>query len=212
VPLPAAFVMPSKGMNAFAAGRNPKEAVVAVTQGLLDNLNREELQGVIAHEIAHIKNRDTMYYIHVAILVGAIAMMSDTFLRGAARGGRRIRVSGGSGGGRAAIIILALGLLLAILAPLAAKILQMSISRQREYLADAGAAEFTRNPLGLASALSKITFGSAYVPGENRGTQHLFIVNPLSNFKENSSELLSTHPPTKLRIQRLHAMAGLEES
>ena len=211
LPHPAIFVMPTRGMNAFAAGRNPKEAVVAVTQGLLDNLNREELQGVIAHEMAHIKNRDTMFNIHIAILVGAIAMMSDAFLRGAARGGKRIRVSGGSGG-RAAIVFLILAVLLAVLAPLASRILQMSISRQREYLADATAAEFTRNPLGLASALSKITFGSAYVTRENRGTQHLFIINPLSNFQENSSELMSTHPPTKLRIQRLRAMAGLEES
>lgn len=209
VPMPKVYVMPSAGMNAFAAGRKPEEASVAVTQGLLDGLNREELQGVIAHELAHVKSRDTLYNICAAVLVGSIALLADMFLRGtffAHRGrpfgGRR------SAGGRANAAYLVLGILLALLAPLAAKILQMSISRQREYHADAAAAGFTRNPLGLASALSKIASGGAQVPGENRGTQHIFIVNPLRDFGPGASALMSTHPPTELRIQRLKAMAG----
>jgi len=207
---PKVYVMPVDGMNAFAAGRNPKDAVVAVTQGLLDNLNREELQGVIAHEMAHIKSRDTMFNIHIAVLVGAIFLISNAFLRGSAlRGGRRMRSSGGSG--KAQLIIMVLALLLAVLAPLAAKILQMSISRQREYLADAAAAGFTRNPLGLASALSKISGGNVEVPGENKGTQHMFIINPLSKLNETKSDLMATHPPTPLRIKRLQAMAGLAQ-
>ncbi len=209
LPMPKVYVMPSAGMNAFAAGRRPEEARVAVTQGLLDRLDREELQGVVAHELAHVKSRDTLYNICAAVLVGAIALLSDMFLRGTFFG-HRARSSGGgkSGGGRGNIAFLVLGILLALLAPLAAKILQMSISRQREYHADAAAAGFTRNPLGLSSALSKIAAGGSHVPGENRGTQHLFIVNPLKDFGLNASALMSTHPPTELRIQRLNAMAG----
>ena len=214
LPVPAVYVMPSDGMNAFAAGRTPQQAAVAVTQGLLDQLSREELQGVIAHELAHIKSRDTLYNICAAVLVGAIALLSDMFLRGIISGrGRRARFSGRSkGGGRGNIAFLLLGIALALLAPLAAKLLQMSISRQREYHADAAAAEFTRNPLGLASALSKISSGGAHVPGENRGTQHLFIINPLTDFSEDAKALMSTHPPTKLRIRRLQAMAGFATS
>jgi len=209
VPAPAVYVMPSAGMNAFAAGRRPQEARIAVTQGLLDRLNREELQGVVAHELAHIKSRDTLYNVSAAVLVGAIALLSDMFLRGTllGRGGRTAQ-GGRSGAGRGNAAYLVLGILLALLAPLAAKILQMSISRQREYHADAAAAGFTRNPLGLASALSKIASGDARVPGENRGTQHLFIVNPLREFGLDATALMSTHPPTELRIQRLNAMAG----
>lgn len=205
LPMPKVYRMESDGMNAFAAGRNPKEASVAVTSGLLERLSREELQGVIAHELAHIKSRDTLYNICAAVLVGSIALLADMFLRGAMFGGRR---RDGGGGGRGNIAFLLLGVVLAILAPIAAKILQMSISRQREYHADAGAAEFTRNPLGLASALEKISEVGSSVPGRNRGTQHLFLVNPVSRFTESSTALLSTHPPTALRIQRLKAMAG----
>lgn len=208
VPPPKTYVMPSAGMNAFAAGRRPEEACVAVTTGLLDRLNREELQGVVAHELAHVKSRDTLYNVCAAVLVGAIALLSDLFLRGTLWG-RRSRTEEGGGGGRGNAAFFVLALLLAILAPLAARLLQMSISRQREYHADAAAAGFTRNPLGLASALSKIALGGAQVPGENRGTQHLFIVNPLREFGPDASALMSTHPPTELRIQRLRAMAGV---
>jgi heat shock protein HtpX len=209
VPPPKAYVIPAAGMNAFAAGRRPEEACVAVTTGLVDRLNREELQGVIAHELAHIKSRDTLYNVCAAVLVGAVALLSDMFLRGAfwGRRGRTGGERGGGGRGNAAFFVLAL--LLAVLAPLAAKILQMSISRQREFHADAAAAGFTRNPLGLASALAKITAGGPEVPGENRGTQHLFIVNPLRVFGPESSALMSTHPPTEARIQRLRAMGGI---
>ncbi len=212
IPMPKVYVMPSQGMNAFAAGRRPEEACVAVTTGLLDRLSREELQGVIAHEMAHIKSRDTLYGVSAAVLVGAIALLSDMFLRGTLFGrGPRSSGEGRSGGGRGNAAFLVPGILLALLAPLAAKILQMSISREREYHADAAAAGFTRNPMGLASALAKITANGAQVPGENRGTQHLFLVNPLKDFGPDASALMSTHPPTALRIQRLKAMAGIAE-
>lgn len=205
LPMPKVYVMQSQGMNAFAAGRKPDEASIAVTTGLLSGLNREELQGVVAHEMAHVKSRDTLYNICAAILVGAVALLADMFLRDAFffRGRGR---SGSGGRGNAAFILL--GIVFALLAPLASRLLQMSISRQREYHADAVGAEFTRDPLGLASALEKISRVGAEVPGENRGTQHLFIVNPLRAFSADSSALMSTHPPTELRIQRLRAMAG----
>jgi heat shock protein HtpX len=164
---------------------------------------------VVAHELAHVKCRDTLYNVCAAVLVGAVALLSDLFLRGTLwgrRGGSSSERGGGGGRGNAAFFVLAI--LLAVLAPLAARLLQMSISRQREYHADAAAAGFTRNPLGLASALTKIAATGANVPGENRGTQHLFIVNPLREFGPDASALMSTHPPTSLRIQRLMAMAG----
>ncbi len=210
LPAPKAYVMESAGMNAFAAGRKPEESVVAVTTGLLENLNREELQGVVAHEMAHIKSRDTLYGICAAVLVGAIALLADMFLRDTYYFRGRGRAPG-RGGGRANVAFLILGFVFALLAPLAARLLQMSISRQREYLADAASAAFTRNPLGLASALEKISRDSQ-VPGLNRGTQHVFIVNPVQAFTAADSALMSTHPPTGLRIQRLRAMAGLGDS
>jgi heat shock protein HtpX len=210
VPPPKVYVIPSAGMNAFAAGRRPEEASVAVTTGLLERLSREELQGVVAHELAHVKCRDTLYNVCAAVLVGAVALLSDLFLRGSLWGRRGGSSSGrGGGGGRGNAAFFVLALLLAVLAPLAARLLQMSISRQREYHADAAAAGFTRNPLGLASALEKIAAGGAQVPGENRGTQHLFIVNPLREFGPDASALMSTHPPTAQRIQRLRAMGGV---
>jgi heat shock protein HtpX len=213
IPMPKVYVMPSRGMNAFAAGRRPEEACVAVTTGLVERLSREELQGVVAHELAHIKSRDTLYGVSAAVLVGAIALLADMFLRGTFFGrGARSSADERGGGGRGNAAFLVLGILLALLAPLAAKILQMSISRQREYHADAAAAEFTRNPLGLADALAKITAGGSQVPGENRGTQHLFLVNPLAEFGPDASALMSTHPSTALRIQRLRAMAGITAS
>jgi heat shock protein HtpX len=207
LPVPRVFVMESPGMNAFAAGRHPGESLVAVTTGLLERLSREELQGVIGHEMAHIKSRDTLYHICAAVLVGSIALLADMFLRGVP-----FRGKGPAGGGRGNFATFGLGILLAILAPVAARILQMSISRQREYHADAVGAQFTRNPLGLASALEKIAQTGAGVPGENRGTQHLFFVNPLRHFADDASALFSTHPSTALRIKRLKAMAGIGEA
>lgn len=203
LPMPRVALLESDGMNAFAAGRTPGEAVVAVTTGLLAGLSREELQGVIAHEMGHIKSRDTLYNVCAAVLVGSVALLADMFLRGALFGGRR----GSKGGTNIAVLLL--GALFALLAPLAARLLRMSISRQSEYHADARAAAFTRNPLGLASALEKIARTGAGVPGENRGTQHLFLVNPLIDFTDASTALMSTHPATSMRIQRLRAMAGV---
>jgi heat shock protein HtpX len=210
LPVPKAYVIETAGMNAFASGRRPEEAVVAVTSGLLERLSREELQGVVGHEMGHIKSRDTLYNVCAAVLVGAVALLSDLFLRDSFFRGR-VR-SSNRGGGRGNAVFVLLGIALALLAPLAARLLQMSISRQREYHADAASAAFTRNPLGLAKALAKIAAGDARVPGENRGTQHLFIINPLREFSLDSSALMSTHPPTELRIERLNAMAGFGTS
>lgn len=208
IPVPRAYVMEGRGLNAFAAGRRPSEGAIAVTAGLLEALDREELQGVVAHETAHIRGRDTLYNVCAAVLVGAVALLADMFLRDTPYFGRRGAAAAGAGkawGGAAALLA---GLLLALLAPAAARLLQMSISRQREYRADAAAAALTRNPMGLARALEKIAAGETKMPGVNRGTQHLFIVNPICRFDLGAKALFSTHPPTELRIQRLKAMAG----
>lgn len=212
LPMPRVYVIETDGMNAFATGRTPGEASVVVTTGLADRLNREELQGVVAHEMAHIRSRDTLYNVCAAVLVGAVALLCDLFLRGSPFRGRGASPGPGFrplGRGAGSFAFLLLGLPLALIAPLAAKLLRMSISRQREYHADAAAAGLTRNPLGLAAALEKIVQGGAAVPGGNRGTEHLFIVNPLRAFSDESSALTATHPPTERRIERLKAMAGI---
>ncbi len=204
LPMPEVYVIETDALNAFATGRDPQHAVVAVTTGLVNKLNREELQGVVGHEMSHIRTFDIRYMMLVAALVGAIVLLSDGMLRGGRFfGGRRSR---GGGGGNAIFLILAL--VLAIIAPLFAALLQMAISRKREFMADAGGVELTRNPLALASALEKIDHHliADPLPGANRGTQHLYIANPLHRFKWNASALMSTHPPMEERIARLRAM------
>ncbi|MEK7817715.1 MAG: M48 family metallopeptidase, partial [Actinomycetota bacterium] len=152
-PMPAVYTIDDSAPNAFATGRNPERSSIAVTTGLLEKMNREELQGVIAHEMSHVRNYDILFATLVGILVGAIALMADFFLRWSFWGGGRRR---SNGGGQAAIIFLAIGIVMAILAPIAARMVQLAISRRREYLADASAVELTRNPEGLAGALEKI--------------------------------------------------------
>ncbi|HEY4167966.1 MAG TPA: M48 family metalloprotease, partial [Reyranella sp.] len=179
---------------------------------LLDQLNRDELQGVVAHEMAHIANLDTRYMTVVVVTVGLIALIADITLRSMAWGrfgGRFAGSRGGSdrrGGGNAILIIVLL--VVAIVAPLAARAVQMAVSRQREYLADATSVQFTRNPNGLISALTKLTEAAAPFPGVSRATQHLFIVNPIQTFTAKSSALMATHPDIADRIARLRNLGG----
>jgi heat shock protein HtpX len=209
LPMPRLYVIrDDDAPNAFACGRDPRHASIAVTTALLRRLNREELQGVLAHEMSHVGDYDILFATMIGILVGTTVMMSDFFLRYTfwTGGGRRSRSSSSSGGGSGLLIILAL--VLAILAPLFAKIIQLAVSRQREYLADANAAKMTRDPGGLASALEKIARNPGILKVSNRATQHLYIVNPIKSLKaaRKKSGLFDTHPPIEERIKRLRAM------
>jgi heat shock protein HtpX len=208
LPMPKVYIVDDTAPNAFATGRDPEHATVAVTSGLLEKLDRDELQGVIAHEMSHVANFDIRYSMLVGILVGTTVLISDFFLRGlwfggGGRGGGR---RGGDGGGQAQIIMLLVAIVLAILAPLFARLLQLSISRQREFLADATAVRLTRNPKGLADALQKISGDREVLEVANRATAHLYIVNPIKRFEKRSKGLFSTHPPIEERIKILRAL------
>jgi heat shock protein HtpX len=207
LPMPKVYIVDDTAPNAFATGRDPEHATVAVTSGLLEKLDRDELQGVIAHEMSHVANFDIRYSMLVGILVGTTVLISDFFLRGlwfsGGRGGRR---SGGDGGGQLQLIMMLVAIVLAILAPLFARLLQLSISRQREFLADATAVRLTRNPKGLADALQKISGDREVLEVANRATAHLYIVNPIKKFEKRSKGLFSTHPPIEERIQILRAL------
>jgi heat shock protein HtpX len=205
LPMPAVYVIDDTAPNAFATGRDPKHASVAITTGLMQKLSRDELQGVMAHELSHVGNRDILYATMVGIMVGSIAMMSDFFLRSFFWGGGRRRRSNSEGGASGAIFLV-IAIALAVLAPIFAKLLQLAVSRQREYLADASAAKLTRYPEGLASALQKISGDKEVLEVANRATQHLYIVNPIKPFEKRASNLFSTHPPIQDRIARLRAM------
>jgi heat shock protein HtpX len=209
VPMPKVRIMETDALNAFATGTSTSNASIAVTRGLLNQLNRDELQGVVAHEMAHIANLDTRYMTVVVVTVGLIALIADITLRSMAWGrfgGSRGSSSDRRGGGNAILIIVLL--VVAIVAPLAARAVQMAVSRQREYLADATSVQFTRNPNGLISALAKLTAAAAPFPGVSRATQHLFIVNPIQTFTARSSALMATHPDTADRIARLRNLGG----
>src|ERR671938_81304 len=203
LPMPKVYIIDDTAPNAFATGRDPEHASVAVTSGLLEKLNRDELQGVIAHEMSHVGNFDIRYAMLVGILVGTTVLISDFFLRGLWFGGGRRREGGG---GQAQLIMMIIAIVLAILAPLFARLLQLSISRQREYLADATAVKLTRNPKGLADALQKISDDREVLEAANRATAHLYIVNPIKRFEKRSKGLFSTHPPIEERIMILRAM------
>ena len=204
---PRVCVIETDALNAFATGMTPARASIGVTRGLLDTLNREELQGVIGHEMGHIVNWDIRYATAVGVLVGLIALVSDGALRSLRYSGGRTRSSGGRGGGGAALVVLFL-LLFAALAPVFAKLVQMAVSRQREFLADATSVRLTRHPEGLISALEKLAASAKPFEGANRATQHMFIVNPFRNFSEKASRLFSTHPPLGLRMRRLRNLGG----
>jgi heat shock protein HtpX len=211
VPPPRVYVINDTAPNAFATGRDPQHASVAVTTGLLEKLDREELQGVIGHELSHVRNLDIRFALLVAVLVGSIALLADFFLRftfwGGLGGGRRSR-SGRDGGGGLVIIMIVVGLILAIVAPIVARFVQMAVSRQREYLADASGVELTRNPYGLERALAKISSDREVLEVANRATQHLYFVNPIKKWEDRASGLMATHPPIVERINRLRALTG----
>jgi heat shock protein HtpX len=202
VPMPKVYIIDDSAPNAFATGRGPEHASVAVTSGLLEKLDRDELQGVIAHEMSHVGNFDIRYAMLVGVLVGTTVLISDFFLRGLWFGGGRRR----EGEGQGQVIMLIIAIALAILAPLFARLLQLSISRQREFLADASAVQLTRNPKGLADALQKISGDREVLEAANRATAHLYIVNPIKKFEKRSKGLFSTHPPIEQRIEILRQM------
>ena len=198
LPMPRVYIIPEEAPNAFATGRNEKHAVVAVTEGIMRILNKEELEGVIAHELSHIKNRDMLISSIAATIAGAIVMLAHMAQWAAIFGGGRSS-DDDSGGGIIGLIAMA------IFAPLAAAVIQMTISRSREYMADAGGAGITKNPYNLASALEKLTKASQIIPlNAKPSTAHLFIVNPLSG--KSLMNLFSTHPPLADRIARLRSM------
>ncbi|MFA7248339.1 MAG: M48 family metallopeptidase [Dehalococcoidia bacterium] len=204
VPVPKVYTIDDTAPNAFATGRDPQHASIAVTTGLLQKLDREELQGVIAHELGHVRNLDIRFMLLIGVLVGGIALLADMFMRSLwFRGGRRSRDNGGGG---LQAIMMVIAVILAILAPIAARLVQMSVSRQREYLADATSVELTRNPAGLERALAAIATDTEVLEVANRATQHLYIVNPIKKFEERASGLFSTHPPIADRIDRLRQL------
>jgi heat shock protein HtpX len=211
-PMPKVYVIEDSAPNAFATGRDPEHASVAVTSGLLEKLNRDQLQGVIAHEMSHVGNYDIRYAMLVGILVGTTALISDFFLRGLWFGGGRGRQR--EGGGQIQLIMIVVAIVLAVLAPLFARLLQLSISRQREYLADATAVQLTRNPKGLADALQKISGDREVLEAANRATAHLYIVNPIKKFEKRAKGIFSTHPPIEERIQILRSLesGGIPEA
>jgi heat shock protein HtpX len=208
VPMPKVYLIGDTAPNAFATGRDPQHASVAITVGLLQKLDREELQGVMAHELSHVRNFDIRFSLMVGVLVGSIALLADFFLRFTFWGGGRRSDDRNSGGGGLQIIIFVVAIVLAILAPIAARLVQMAVSRQREYLADASGVELTRNPVGLERALAKIALDPEPLREANRATQHLYFENPVKGVSDRSSNLFSTHPPVLERINRLRQLAG----
>jgi len=207
--MPDIYIIDDPALNAFATGRDPKRASIAVTSGLLQKLNRDELQGVIGHELAHIKNRDVLLMAMCGVLLGSIVILAWFATRmlffGAVFGGRR---SSSSRGGPGQLIILAIGIILMILAPIAAYMIYFAISRKREYLADASSAQYTRYPEGLASALEKLSGSTAQLQSANQATAPMYIINPFRKKGRAASDLTSTHPPISERIRILRSMAG----
>lgn len=220
IPAPRTYIIDTPAMNAFATGRDPEHAAIAVTTGLLENCNRLELEGVLAHEMSHIGNYDIRYMCMVVVLVGLLVIFANIVTRMIFWGGmfgdrdRGGRGGGGEGGGALQLILLVVGLVFLILSPIIGQLLQLSISRKREYLADATGAKLTRYPEGLASALEKISTEAKPFPRTSQATAHLWIMEPFkkeakaSKVKKNS--LWSTHPPPGERVARLRAMSGLE--
>ena len=207
LPMPKVYLIDDSAPNAFATGRDPQHAALAITTGLKDKLKRDELQGVMAHEMSHVKNHDIKFAMLMAILVGVVALIADVFLRMMFYGRGSRRSSSRKGGNPAQLVIIVIAILFAIIAPILAKIIQLAVSREREYLADASAVELTRYPEGLAGALAKINSDTEPLEVANRATQHLYIVNPINKLKQLSGKSVwSTHPPIAERIRRLLEM------
>ena len=208
LPLPKIYIINEMSPNAFATGRNPEHAVIAVTKGLLERLNRTELEGVLAHELSHIGNRDMLVSTVAVVLVGFIALMSDWFLRISFWSGGRRSERRENGGGQGQAILMIAGIILAILAPIIASLMRLAISRKREFLADASGALLTRYPEGLAAALEKISADPTPLTVANNATAHLFIDDPLK--KEGRThwfaKLFMTHPPIEDRIRALRSL------
>ena len=207
LPMPSIYTIYDQGMNAFATGRNPKKGVIVFTKGLLENLNDEELKGVISHELAHIKNYDILLGTIIVVLVGIVSIIANIMTRVLFFGGRGRRSTKGSGGGIITIVILVVGIVFIILSPIVAMLIRMAISRNREYLADSTGSLISRYPPGLASALKKID-GHSEVRSASSATAHLFISNPLGEkSRVMFKNLFNTHPPIKERIERLNEMS-----
>ena len=216
LPVPALHIIDTPAMNAFATGRDPQHAHVAVTRGLREKLGRDELQGVLAHELSHVQNFDIRFMTLMAVLVGVVVLVADIGTRAIFYGGRgRSRGRGGGGGGAIQLVIILVALLLAILAPIFAKLIQLAVSRQREYLADASAARMTRYPEGLAQALEALAADTQPMHEASRATAHLFIVQPMmaSGRRAGSGEgtsMWSSHPPIQERVSRLRSIGNIE--
>lgn len=198
LPIPKIYIIEDSAPNAFATGRNPEHGVICVTTGILQKLEKSELEGVLAHELSHIGNRDILLSTVIVVLVGFIALIADWFQHWAFFGG------GDEDNGNSNVISIIIGILLSLLAPLAAMMIQMAISRKREYLADASAALLTRHPEGLARALEKISADHEPLEVANRATAHLYISNPFKG--QSISKLFSTHPPIEQRVARLRGI------
>jgi heat shock protein HtpX len=210
MPVPRAYLIDDPAPNAFATGRDPDHSVICVTQGLVNTMDREELQGVLGHEMAHIRDYDIRTMMMIAVLVGGVAMLADFVYRWMWFGGPSSRRRGDSSSDGGGALILVAVMILAALAPIFSQLLAMAVSRQREYLADAASVEFTRNPRALLRALETIAKVESPLRNASRGTAHLFIVNPLEGAREDDEgfldNLLSTHPPLNRRIARLQAL------
>jgi heat shock protein HtpX len=201
IPVPRLYVIEDSAPNAFATGRDPQHAAIAVTRGLLDKMNRLELEGVIGHEMSHIGNYDIRFMTLVSVLVGSVVLLSDWVIRARWYGGRRSSRSGGNP------ILLLIALVFIILSPIIAQLMQLALSRQREFLADATGAKLTRYPEGLASALEKIAADREPLEVANKATAHLYIYNPLRDYKRSFlNNLFSSHPPVVERVKRLREM------
>ncbi len=210
-PTPAIYVIPDRQINAFATGRDPKHSSLAVTVGAVEQLKNEELEGVLAHELSHVKNEDVRYMTLVAILVGLITLLSNYFWRWSWLGGRRR--SNNDNGNQLQAVLMIVGLVLLILAPLIGQLIQLAVSRKREFLADASGALLTRYPEGLARALEKIRDTTAEpLHSANHATAHLFFSNPFGPVSTGLAKLFSTHPPIDERIKALRQMGGLDKT
>jgi heat shock protein HtpX len=213
LPIPKLYLIETPAMNAFATGRDPQHAAVAVTRGLRERLGRDELQGVLAHELSHVKNFDIRFMTLMAVLVGTVVLLADIGLRSLFWGGRgRRRSSGRDGGGIVMLVILLVAILLAIIAPVLAQLIQLASSRQREFLADASAARMTRYPEGLARALEALGADTEPMPQASRATAHMFIVQPMmaSGRRRTRSSLWSSHPLIEDRVARLRSIGNMQ--
>ena len=209
IPPPPVYLIPDTALNAFATGRDPEHAAVAITAGLRERLSRPELQAVIAHEMSHVRHYDIRLMMLMATLVGIVVLVTDGFWRSlryrAWSGGRRRSDSSDEDG---AAILFVVALVLSLIAPVVARIIQLAASREREYLADAGAVELTRNPEAMISALRKLGGDREVLEVANRATAHLYIVQPIKHWEKRAQGLMSTHPPLEERIRRLERLLG----